>query len=44
MPSPQATTPVDTGSIDNHPPETLACAHTLIVLANLLDQEKDKNT
>ena len=41
---PQAITPIDTDSIDNHPPETLAYARTLIVLANLLDQEKDKDT
>jgi len=44
MPSPQATTPVDTGSIDNHPPETPACARTLAVLADPLDQEKDEDT
>ena len=44
MPLPQAITPVDMGSIDNHPPETPACARTLAVLADLLDQEKDEDT
>ena len=36
--------PVDMGSIDNHPLKTPACMHTLTVLADLLDQEKDKDT
>ena len=40
---PQVITPVDTDSIDNHPLETLACARTLAVLADLLDQEKDED-
>ena len=36
--------PIDTGFIDNYPPETPACAYTLAVLADLLDQEEDKDT
>ena len=36
--------PVDTGSIDNYPLKTPAYAHTLAVLADLLDQEEDKDT
>ena len=35
--------PVDAGFIKNHLLETLACAHTLAVLANLLDQKEDKD-
>jgi hypothetical protein len=41
---PRATTPVDAGSIENHLLETPACARTLIVLADLLDQEEDEDT
>ena len=40
---PRATTPVDAGSIENHLLETPACARTLAVLANLLDQEEDED-
>ena len=36
--------PVNAGSIENHLLETLACARTLAVLANLLDQEEDEDT
>ena len=43
MPLPQAITPVDAGSIENHLLETLACARTLAVLADLLDQEEDED-
>jgi len=39
-----ATTPVDAGSLDNHLLETPACARTLAVLADLLDQEEDEDT
>ena len=39
-----AITPVDAGSIENHLLETPACARTLTVLANLLDQEEDEDT
>ena len=38
-----ATTPINAGFIKNHFLETLACAHTLAVLANLLDQEEDED-
>jgi len=41
---PQATTPVNAGSIENYFLETPACARTLAILANLLDQEEDKDT
>ena len=44
MPLPRATTPVDAGSIENYLLETPACARTLAVLANLLDQEEDEDT
>ena len=44
MPLPQAITPVDAGSIENHLLETPACARTLAVLADLLDQEEDEDT
>ena len=37
------TTPIDTGSIENLFLEILACAHMLAVLANLLNQEEDKD-
>ena len=40
---PQATTPVNAGSIKNHFLETPACTHTLAVLADLLNQEKDED-
>ena len=39
----QAITPVDVGSIENHFLKTLVCIYTLTVLANLLDQEEDKD-
>ena len=41
---PRATTPVNTGSIENHLLKTPACARTLAVLTNLLDQEEDEDT
>ena len=40
---PQAITPVDAGSIENHLLETPACARTLTVLADLLNQEEDED-
>ena len=39
----QAITPIDADFIENHLLETLACTYTFIVLANLLDQEEDKD-
>ena len=36
--------PVNTGFIDNYPLETPACVYTLIVLADLLNQEEDEDT
>ena len=38
-----ATTPINAGFIENYFLETLACVHTLTVLANLLDQEEDED-
>ena len=37
-------TPIDAGSINNHLLETPAYVRTLIVLANLLDQDEDEDT
>ena len=43
MPLLQAIMPIDVDFIKNHFLETLACIYIFTVLANLLDQEEDKN-
>ena len=40
---PRVITPVNTGFIENYFLEILAYAHTLTVLADLLNQEEDKD-
>ena len=35
--------PIDISFIDNYPLKTPACVYTLVVLADLLDQEEDED-